>query len=334
MKKYLLCLLFIYQTSYADLSSFLGLQPKDKDVTKGGGDWLCPKSTKKDFRKVGRELKDYEAEGNRWGKRHSDEKRKAQTEDGDAQIDWNFVYSLVAKDGLDYFSVHSDLKEAFKKGYRTGYQDRTADLVLGPHLSAAGSCLGYITASGFVKTIEDFEYGWADWIRKAVDVFITLINEGSQNDREQFVNKFTSIYEEKYNKNSQLTKGANKLITRADGGTLLYLDYSKGKTLGVLDVPAATALKTELYDKAFTVMGDELGRRLASNLIKRDELIDLLRRSKTAMQETPVNQSVNTRLSRNMTIFYNSFVLSYGTDAGNVLSAIIREAGYSDLKLN
>ncbi len=42
-------------------------------------------------------------------------------------IDLEFVNELVNEQSLDYFWVHSDLKGAFIKGYRLGYQDRTAD---------------------------------------------------------------------------------------------------------------------------------------------------------------------------------------------------------------
>jgi hypothetical protein len=111
---------------------------------------------------------------------------------------------------------------------------------------------------------------------------------------------------------------------------MLFLDYSKGKSLGALDIPAPESLKAEIYQQTFKVMGDEWGRRFSTNLIKRDELVDLLRRSKTALQEAPeVEESIEKRLKRNLGIIYAAFRTSYGTDADNVFKGVVKDAGYS-----
>ena len=109
----------------------------------------------------------------------------------------------------------------------------------------------------------------------------------------------------------------------SEGGTLLYIDYSRGKTLGALDIPNPTILKTEIYHQAFRVMGDELGRRFTTNLIKRNDLIELLRRSKTALEE------VTPGLDGNLRLIAESFRVSYGTDAENVFQGVAAAAGYT-----
>jgi len=110
------------------------------------------------------------------------------------------------------------------------------------------------------------------------------------------------------------------------GGTRLFIDYSKGKTLGALDIPSSDIIKAEIYHQTFKVMGDEWGRRFSTNLIKRDELIDLLRRSKTAFEE------VRPGLRGNLGIVQTAFIKSYGTDADNVFRGLIKDAGYVQMR--
>ena len=133
--------------------------------------------------------------------------------------------------------------------------------------------------------ITAFERGWAETLKRAIDVFITLISEGSQADREKFIAKFIDIYSVKYAETQKMLKQGGHMTQMSEGGTLLYIDYSRGKTLGALDIPHPSILKTEIYHQAFKVMGDELGRRFSTNLIKRNDLIELLCRSKTALEE-------------------------------------------------
>lgn len=264
---------------------------------------------------------DYENAGIWWGKKHWNQKLQPN------QVDNALVENLVSPT-LDYFWVHSDLKHAFVKGYRLGYQERTADLVLGPNLTAAAAYIGKLTAEDFVKTVVTFEEGWAKTVKKAIDVFIALISEGSQADRERFIAEFTVNYKGKYENTQQILKSGMVVTQVSQGGTMLYLDYSKGKTLGALDIPSPDSLKTEIYHQTFKVMGDEWGRRFSTNLIKRDELIDLLRRSKTALEE------VEPYLAGNLNIIRNAFINSYGTDAENVFDGLKNAAGYTNVAVN
>ncbi len=270
--------------------------------------------------KIEKTVASYEAEGLRWGARHWNWKEKERLRPG--EIDQQFVDALIAPNYLDFFWVHSDLKDAFKKGYRLGYQDRTADLVLGPNLTTAAEKIGELTGDGFVKVINSFEDGWATTLKQAIDVFITLISEGSQADREKFINKFIEVYKTKYNATRKMLKEGAVMKQVSEGGTLLFIDYSKGKALGALDIPSDVALKTEIYHQAFKVMGDEWGRRYSTNLIKRDELVDLLRRSKTALEE--VKPGLRGNLDKIRVAFRNS----YGTDADSVFRSLAKEAGY------
>jgi len=262
----------------------------------------------------------YEEAGKWWGTRHWNQGLKA------GGVDDAFVGELVDPNSLDFFWVHSDLKDAFKKGYRLGYQDRTADLVLGPNLTAAAARIGNITAGKFVQVIETFETDWAATLKRAIDVFITLISEGSQADREEFIKKFTNEYTAKYNKTREMLQAGGFMTQMSEGGTMLHIDARK--TLAVLDIPKPETLKAEIYHQTFRVMGDEWGKRLSHNLIKRDELIDLLRRSKTALQEVPVN------LGSNLGIIQNAFENSYGTDAESVFRGLIKDAGYTESSIS
>jgi hypothetical protein len=272
-----------------------------------------------------RTVASYEDAGRRWGKTLLDERI---TPTGPLNDD--FVNVLKDPEDIDFFNVHSDLKEAFKKGFRMGFEDRIADLVLGPHLTAAAGRIGNETSGRFVKVINDFEQGWADTIRNAINVFIVLISEGSQADREVFIKNFSDVYSAKWQSTQEILKGRNVMAQMSEGGTMLFLDYSKGKTLGALDIPGPDSLKTEIYHQTFKVMGDEWGRRFSSNLIKRSELIDLLRRCKTSLQEVPAGRPLQENLQSNLGIIYDAFINGYGTDADNVFAALVREAGYSE----
>jgi hypothetical protein len=276
-------------------------------------DWATGGSRSKPERTVS----SYEGVGRDWGKALKGMRPND-------PVNQEFVNRLIDPSDIDFFNVHSDLKEAFKKGFRMGFEDRTADLVLGPHLTAAAGRVGQDTSARFVRVITDFEIGWAATLKYAVDVFIVLISEGSQADRETFIYNFMLVYGDKYNSTQAILKGKNVVTQMSEGGTMLYLDYSRGKVLGALDIPSAMALKTEIYRQTFKVMGDEWGRRFSTNLIKRDELIDLLRRCKTAFNEVPGN---------NLGIVYDSFIQSYGTDAANVFLELIKAAGYKEIPI-
>lgn len=266
-----------------------------------------------------RTLASYEDAGRAWGKTLWDEHR---TPNG--PLNEEFVNALRDPENIDFFDVHSDLKDAFKKGFRMGFEDRIADLILGPHLTAAAGKIGTDTSQRFVTVITNFEQGWADTIKNAVNVFIVLISEGSQADREIFIKNFTDVYTAKWEATQEILKGHNVMTQMSEGGTMLFLDYSKGKTLGALYIPKPESLKTEIYHQTFKVMGDEWGRRYSTNLIKRDELIDLLRRCKPSLEEVPDGTYSN------LGIIKDAFIRSYGTDADEVFASLIKEAGYHE----
>lgn len=239
----------------------------------------------------------------------------------------DFVRALASPQILDYFNVHSDLKEAFKKGFRLGYEDRIADLVLGPHVTEAAGRIGYATSKRFVEVITAFEVGWAKTLKNAVDIFIVLISEGSQADREIFIKNFTEVYTKKYEATQKILNSgrlpSGKWMTQISaGGTVLYLDYTKGKALGVLDIPSPSTLKTEIYHQTFKVMGDEWGRRYKTNLIRRDEIIDLLRRIKPSLQEVTGN---------NLGIIYGYFIESFGPHGKREFALMLKEANYESI---
>lgn len=287
-------------------------------------DDLFTRSTDRDTYRVSKkDAIGYEEAGKWWGERH----RKNGIQPNNVS-DGPFVNSLIdpSEGGLDFFWIHADLKEAFKKGYRLGYQDRTADLVLGPYLTEAAARIGGDSASNFVNVVNTFERTWAEGLSRAINVFVTLISEGSQADRERFIRNFEKVYDEKYQSTQAALKAGGFVTETSQGGTTLFLDARK--TVTVLNIPSTTTLKSEVYRQTFKVMGDEWGKRFSHNLIRRDELIDLLRRSKTALEE------VSPGLAGNMAIVRESFEASYGRDATNVFKGLGREAGYDEATLS
>jgi hypothetical protein len=176
------------------------------------------------------------------------------------------------------------------------------------------------TSQNFVNVIEEFESGWVSTLRKAIDTFIVLISEGSQADREEFIKQFLSIYDAKYKKTQEAKRGGAMQQVSA-GGTLLLIDMSKDSANAVLDIPPSEGLRNELYSQTFKVMGDEWGRRYATNLIRRDELIDLMRRIRPVMKE-----SGNER--KYLSIIQDAFVDQYKSDGTNVFRIILVDAGY------
>lgn len=265
---------------------------------------------------IGKDVASYEAEGRKWGAKHGSLGLKP-----GSPVDQTFVQALIDREYLDFFWVHADLKDAFKKGYRLGYQDRTADLVLGPHLTESAARIGNKMSSRFVNVVETFERDWAETLRLAVNVFITLISEGSQADRERFISEFSRIYDQKYQRTQRALREGGFVTQVSEGGTTLYIDARK--TVAVLNIPSTRTLKTEVYHQTFKVMGDEWGRRHSHNLIKRDELVDVLRRSRTAFLEVPPG------LAGNLSMVKQAFIASYGSDAENVFRQLSRDAGYN-----
>lgn len=221
--------------------------------------------------------------------------------------------------GLNYFFIHTELKHAFQEGFRQGYEKRTADLVLGPHIQLAGGLLGYNLAKKFVSVIETFEHGWATTLRDAIDIYITLISEGSQADREDFINHFMEIYKAKYEDTQKRKKEMMSLTSK--GGTKIFVDTKKVGS--ALDIPSDKIFKNEIYRLTFWAMGDELGRRFRHNLIKRDDLIDLLRRTKPVFSEAPI-----LKYKKGLGVMRKGFEKGYDSnDAADVFRDMAKTAG-------
>ncbi len=256
----------------------------------------------------------YINEGRVWGKKLREIKAVP------GKTDEQLIETLIGNN-VDYFNVHEELKEAFKRGFRMGYEDRIADLVLGPHITEAAGRIGERTGTHFVSVVKNFENGWGGTLNDAVRVFIVLVAEGSQADREYFIKQFDLIYTTKYNDTEKLKSAGGYISLISEGGTKLYLNIKT--TSAFLDIPSPTSLKGEIYRQAFRAMGDEWGKRLSTNLVKRGDLIDLLRRIKAALKEEG-------EFSQNLSIVKNSFIDSYGTDADEVFTSMLKEAGYVD----
>jgi hypothetical protein len=270
-------------------------------------------------KKYERTAASYEEAGRYFGEKHKKMHLEAN------KIDPDLVNAFVEPDGLDFFWVHSDLKEAFKKGYRLGFEDRTADFVLGPHLENAANEIGKRLSGRFVDVITAFEQGWVDTLKKATDVFIVLIAEGSQADRETFITEFTNVYSKKYNDTQARLKSGGFMTQVAESGATLHIDMNKVQ--GALDIPSPKDLKTEIYHQSFKVMGYEMGNRYSHNLITRNEMIDWMRKSKTALNMDQGDISDKT-VSDNLGRIEKAFADSYGTDGENVFRDIAKEAGY------
>ena len=95
---------------------------------------------------------------------------------------------------------------------------------------------------------------------------------------------------------------------------------SKESASAVMDIPSPDGLKGELYRQTFKVMGDEWGRRYATNLVRRDELIDLLRRVKPVLSE--IGSS-----SENLGIIRDAFEKQYSADGSATFRSMVNDAG-------
>lgn len=243
----------------------------------------------------------------------------------DNPLNEELINALMDSDNLAYFTVHRELKYAFQKGFRFGYKNRVADLVLGPNISEAAGRIGKKTSQDFVDVINAFEDGWVRTLHKAVSTFITLISEGSQADREKFINEFVRIYQKKWERTRAIIKAGTTQPMESGSGTVLHINMSK--TIGVLDIPSPDSLKTEIYIQAFHVMGYEMGDRYTHDLIRRDELIEWLRRSKTALNMDHPTMD-RKKIYKNLDIIRREFVPAYGPDGNEVFNGIAKEAGY------
>jgi hypothetical protein len=152
-----------------------------------------------------------------------------------------------------------------------------------------------------------------------------LVAEGSQSDREYFIHQFDQQYSKKYQATQNLKSGGGFVQMLSDGGTQLFLSIKT--TAAFLDIPSPKSLKGEIYRQAFRAMGDEWGKRLSTNLVKRSELIELLRRIKAALREEG-------DFRQNLDIIHDNFIKAYGTEADEVFESLLNEAGYIERPAN
>jgi hypothetical protein len=270
---------------------------------------------------IERTIPKYEEAGQKYGREFVAQKLQIKPGNLDNPLSQRFIADLCDRRSLGYFYVHSELKEAFKRGFRVGYEDRTADLVLGPQITAAAGKVGEATSSKIVNSIITFDQQWEQILRDGVEVFIVLISEGSQTDRKIFIDSFNTEYVKEYNAMAQKYNKGNRqggiLVTQ--GGTSYTLDAD----LNAIQMPAPSLIENRFYSQAFIVMGDEWGRRYGTNLVKREELIDMLRRCKPALEEGEGSEA-------NLKYIYQSFADSYKADAEDTFKSIMKEAGIKD----
>jgi len=271
---------------------------------------------------VERTIPKYEEAGQKYGKEFAAQRTQVKPGSLDNPLSQRFIADLCDRRSLGYFNVHSELKEAFKRGFRVGYEDRTADLILGPHITAAAGKVGEDTSTKIVDSIKTFDDQWEQILKDGIEVFIVLITEGSQSDRQTFIEHFRSEYVKKYDDMAQRhNKGSRyKGIQVTQGGTSYTLDAD----LNAIQMPEPGLIEKRFYSQAFIVMGDEWGRRYATNLVKREELIDMLRRCKPAMELEGEGPETNLKY------IYNSFANSYKADAEDTFRSIMKEAGIKD----
>lgn len=179
-------------------------------------------------------LESFEKLGDYWGRRLKVENATV------GGISNNFVWFLLTEDVLEpgtemdinqnkdfyketessyYFGKHFALKDSFHKGFRMGYTDRNADMVLGPHITEAAKYLGFRNATGFVNQIralnerqrrqldeidgiirkynitDTTEQLFEDTVKSSIELFKELIAEGSPADRDGFKQQFTQDYD-------------------------------------------------------------------------------------------------------------------------------------------
>lgn len=195
-----------------------------------------------------------------------------------------------------YFQVDATLKDAFKRGFRKGFESREADLVLGPHITAAAGKIAERNAAFFETDVKDyvldqrkFQREFSRTLEKSVDIFKELIAEGSPADREKFKLSFKEEYKrlvEVYLKNTPFYVSEYKY---ADKSKYISTEFSKKRIpkwyrgdfyksfFGVLKVDEMWKL---LYYRSLFAVGQEMGQKFGHNLIVRAELLDWLRRTR------------------------------------------------------
>lgn len=269
---------------------------------------------------VERTIPKYEEAGQQYGREFSKQRSQFKPGNIDNPLSQKFIVDLCERKNLGYFNVHSELKDAFKRGFRVGYEDRTADLILGPHITAAAGKVGENTSNYMADSIATFDQQWESILKDGIEVFIVLISEGSQADRKQFIGSFSEIYSKKFTEmGNKYNKKSRQRGSFTQGGTEYLLDPD----LNAIQMPSPGLIEHRFYSQAFVVMGDEWGRRYGTNLVKRDELVDMLRRCKPALEE-------GEGYAVNLTYICRSFAESYNADSYDTLRSIMKDAGIRD----
>jgi len=154
----------------------------------------------------------YENAGNTWGEKLRTLGVQPCANNPNCVVNTEFVRFLKGGSQNFYFTVHDQLKKSFQNGFRLGYQERSADLVLGPNITAAAKSVGEENGSAFERlagSMIDDEQALARKIsnqfsayttesekslRKGIDVFKDLLAEGSPADRKAFEAAFRCNY--------------------------------------------------------------------------------------------------------------------------------------------
>ena len=75
--------------------------------------------------------------------------------------------------------------------------------------------------------------------------------------------------------------------------------------------------KNQIYKKSLFEVGIEMGQKLSHNLIPRPELLEWLRRTRTALRRDNLKEDIN--------IIKNGFIKEYGRQGEEVFESMIKE---------
>lgn len=233
-----------------------------------------------------------------------------------------------------YFRIHSSLKEAFKEGFREGFVDRKADLVLGPYYQLAAGLIGEANARLFEANVRRF-YASQNQLRRetdrnveqvltsSVELFKELIAEGSPADREAFRSRFLDHYGG--NTEAFLRSRPEYAVDKSRWIRLKFAPDGSVASPAAFEyeATASTSMAEQLweliYRRSLSEVGQEMGERLVNNLIRREELLEWLRRTRTALDD----------LTKDIEIIRSGFRETYGRDADTVFNSLLRDIGFS-----
>lgn len=167
-----------------------------------------------------------------------------------------FTYFLLGKDlpanlSFEYFNIHRDMKKSFQHGFRQGYGERNADLVLGVNLKEAARLKALDSAILLMdvyreKVISDalatsqFKREWRRILTETLHTFEEITAEGSPAESMAFLESFPSEYNKELEallfcldpKNRNITcdlrptSRHTEVLTQDDIHKLLYEGYT------------------------------------------------------------------------------------------------------------